>query len=64
VFHSDADPTDHSHEAVGALALELTAEDLARVEEAVPAGAAAGERSAPHAMEQLDSERRDVGLRH
>jgi aryl-alcohol dehydrogenase-like predicted oxidoreductase len=48
---------DRLHEALGALALELTADDLLRIEEAVPAGAAAGERYAPQAMEQLDSER-------
>ena len=48
---------DRLHEALGALALELTAEDLLRIEEAIPAGAAAGERYAPQAMEQLDSER-------
>jgi aryl-alcohol dehydrogenase-like predicted oxidoreductase len=52
------------HEALGALGLELTAEDLARIEEAVPAGAAAGERYPAPAMGQLDSERRDVGLHH
>jgi aryl-alcohol dehydrogenase-like predicted oxidoreductase len=48
---------DRLHEALGALALELTAEDRLRIEEAIPAGAAAGERYAPQAMEQLDSER-------
>lgn len=52
------------HEALGALGLELTAEELARIEEAVPAGAAAGERYPAPAMGQLDSERRDVGLHH
>jgi aryl-alcohol dehydrogenase-like predicted oxidoreductase len=55
---------DRLHEALGALALELTADDLARIEHAVPAGAAAGERYAPQAMEDLDSERRDVDLHH
>jgi aryl-alcohol dehydrogenase-like predicted oxidoreductase len=55
---------DRLHEALGALALELTAEDLARVEAAVPAGAAAGERYAAPAMAELDSERRDVGAHH
>jgi aryl-alcohol dehydrogenase-like predicted oxidoreductase len=55
---------DRLYEALGARALELTAEDLTRVEDAVPAGAVAGERYAPQAMEQLDSERRDVGLHH
>ena len=55
---------DRLHEALGALAFGLTPEDLARIEEAIPAGAAAGERYAPRAMEELDSERRDVGLHH
>jgi aryl-alcohol dehydrogenase-like predicted oxidoreductase len=55
---------DRLHEALGALELELTADDLARIEEAVPAGAAAGERYPAPAMAQLDSEGRDVGLPH
>jgi aryl-alcohol dehydrogenase-like predicted oxidoreductase len=45
------------HEALGAVALDLRPEDLARIEEAVPAGAAAGERYAAPAMAELDSER-------
>jgi aryl-alcohol dehydrogenase-like predicted oxidoreductase len=45
------------HEALGALAVELTAEDLARIEEAVPAGAAAGARYAEPQLALLDSER-------
>lgn len=42
---------------LGALDVTLTAADLARIEEVVPANAAAGERYAPAAMAQLDSER-------
>jgi aryl-alcohol dehydrogenase-like predicted oxidoreductase len=44
-------------EALGALDLELTADDLARIEGAVPAGAAAGSRYAEPLMADLDSER-------
>jgi aryl-alcohol dehydrogenase-like predicted oxidoreductase len=44
-------------EALGALDLELTEEDLVRIEAAVPAGAVAGERYAPQQMAMLDSER-------
>jgi aryl-alcohol dehydrogenase-like predicted oxidoreductase len=49
---------DRLAEALGALDLDLTPEDLARIEEAVPPGAAAGDRYNAHAMAQLDSERR------
>jgi aryl-alcohol dehydrogenase-like predicted oxidoreductase len=45
------------HEALGALDVELTDEDLARIEEAVPPDAAAGARYAEPQMAQLDSER-------
>jgi aryl-alcohol dehydrogenase-like predicted oxidoreductase len=45
------------HEALGALELTLDAGDLARIEEAVPAGAAAGDRYAAPQMAMLDSER-------
>jgi aryl-alcohol dehydrogenase-like predicted oxidoreductase len=48
---------DRLAEALGALELELSPEDLARIERAVPAGAAAGERYAPAQMEHLDSEK-------
>jgi aryl-alcohol dehydrogenase-like predicted oxidoreductase len=48
---------DRLDEALGALEVELDAEDLARIEEAVPAGAAAGERYPAQAMAVLDSER-------
>ncbi|GDY28532.1 aldo/keto reductase [Gandjariella thermophila] len=44
-------------EALGAANLELTAEDLARIQDAVPAGAAAGDRYPEPQMAQLDSER-------
>jgi aryl-alcohol dehydrogenase-like predicted oxidoreductase len=44
-------------EALGALEVELTDEDLHRIEQAVPPGAAAGERYPTHGMASLDSER-------
>jgi aryl-alcohol dehydrogenase-like predicted oxidoreductase len=44
-------------EALGAAAVTLTADDLAAIERAVPAGAAAGDRYAPAQMATLDSER-------
>jgi aryl-alcohol dehydrogenase-like predicted oxidoreductase len=44
-------------EALGALDVEWTADDLARIEGAVPAGAAAGARYAEPLMAELDSER-------
>jgi aryl-alcohol dehydrogenase-like predicted oxidoreductase len=44
-------------EALGALELELSAEDLAELERAVPADAAAGDRYPAHGMATLDSER-------
>jgi aryl-alcohol dehydrogenase-like predicted oxidoreductase len=44
-------------EALGALELELSADDLARIEQAVPAGGAAGERYQAQQMAILDSER-------
>ncbi|MEU4154489.1 MULTISPECIES: aldo/keto reductase [unclassified Streptomyces] len=44
-------------EALGALDVTLDAADLAAIEEAVPADAAAGERYAPAQMAMLDSER-------
>jgi aryl-alcohol dehydrogenase-like predicted oxidoreductase len=43
-------------EALGALQLELTGEDLKVIERAVPKGSAAGERYPLAAMKQLDSE--------
>ncbi|NUS64246.1 MAG: aldo/keto reductase [Saccharothrix sp.] len=48
---------DRLSEALGALDVTLTGSDLARIEAAVPAGAAAGERYAPALMAHLDSER-------
>ncbi|MFE5581052.1 aldo/keto reductase [Kitasatospora sp. NPDC056531] len=44
-------------EALGALDITLTAQDLAAIEAAVPAGAAAGDRYAAAQMANLDSER-------
>jgi aryl-alcohol dehydrogenase-like predicted oxidoreductase len=48
---------DRLDEALGALDVQLTAEDLAAIERAVPAGAAAGSRYAEPQMAMLDSER-------
>ena len=48
---------DQLREALGALEVHLTAEDLTRIGRAVPRGAAAGERYPAPAMKQLDSER-------
>jgi aryl-alcohol dehydrogenase-like predicted oxidoreductase len=44
-------------ESLGALELTLTDDDLARIEKAIPTGAAAGERYASAQMAHLDSER-------
>ena len=44
-------------ETLGALDLDLTADDLARIEETIPAAAAAGERYQTEQMAILDSER-------
>jgi len=44
-------------EALGAREVDLSPGDLARIEQAVPVGAAAGERYAPGQMAALDSER-------
>jgi aryl-alcohol dehydrogenase-like predicted oxidoreductase len=44
-------------ESLGALEVELADDDLARIESAVPAGAAAGERYDDQQMAILDSER-------
>ncbi|MGK9236658.1 aldo/keto reductase [Inquilinus limosus] len=49
---------DQLAEALGALDVVLTPEDLARIEHAVPKGAAAGDRYPAHGMASLDSERR------
>jgi len=45
------------YEALGALDVTLTPADLAAIEQAVPKGAAAGDRYAPAQMATLDSER-------
>ncbi len=44
-------------ESLGALRLTLTAQDLARIEEAIPINAAAGDRYSAHSMAHLDSEK-------
>ncbi len=49
---------DRLAESLGALNIQLSADDLARIEVAVPAGAIAGERYAPVMMAHLDSELR------
>jgi aryl-alcohol dehydrogenase-like predicted oxidoreductase len=48
---------DRLSESLQALDLRLSAEDLARIEQAIPKGAAAGERYPAPLMAQLDSER-------
>ena len=48
---------DRLHEALGALDVQLSGEHVARIEDALPAGAAAGARYAQPQMAQLDSER-------
>ncbi|SFB09341.1 Predicted oxidoreductase [Collimonas sp. OK607] len=52
---------DRLAESLGALNIQLSADDLARIEVAVPAGAIAGERYAPVMMAHLDSEQRHSG---
>ena len=46
----------HLSESLKALDLTLTADDLTRIEQAIPAGAAAGERYPTPLMAYLDSE--------
>jgi aryl-alcohol dehydrogenase-like predicted oxidoreductase len=48
---------DRLAEAIGALDVVLTPDDLAAIERAVPKGAAAGDRYPSQAMESLDSEK-------
>jgi aryl-alcohol dehydrogenase-like predicted oxidoreductase len=48
---------DRLHEALGALQVSLTGDDLARIEDAIPADAVAGDRYNEHGMATLDSER-------
>lgn len=50
---------DQLHEALGALDVSLTDDDLAHIENAVPKDSAAGDRYPPQMMVHLDSERRD-----
>jgi aryl-alcohol dehydrogenase-like predicted oxidoreductase len=45
---------DRLREALGALDVRLTAEDLARIDQAVPAGAVAGDRYDPHGMRMVN----------
>jgi aryl-alcohol dehydrogenase-like predicted oxidoreductase len=44
-------------ESLGALRIQLSAEDLARIEEAIPPSAVSGSRYDEHQMKMLDSER-------
>jgi pyridoxine 4-dehydrogenase len=48
---------DRLQEALNALDVELTADDLTAIEQAVPSGSAAGDRYDPAQMAHLDSER-------
>ena len=48
---------DRLAEALGALDVELSADDLERIEEAIPPDAAAGDRYGAPQMADLDSER-------
>jgi aryl-alcohol dehydrogenase-like predicted oxidoreductase len=52
---------DRLAEALGSVELALTAEDLARIERAVPPGAAAGERYPAFVLAHMDSERSAAG---
>ena len=52
---------DRLTEALGALDLELSDDDLAAIERAIPPGAAAGDRYDERQMAMLDSERSAVG---
>jgi aryl-alcohol dehydrogenase-like predicted oxidoreductase len=54
---------DQLAEALGALNLQLSPDDLAHIERAVPAGAAAGDRYNTQGMATLDSEREQVATR-
>lgn len=47
-------------EALGALQLRLTADELAAIDAAVPAHAVAGARYDEHGMRMLDSETREA----
>jgi aryl-alcohol dehydrogenase-like predicted oxidoreductase len=52
---------DRLAEALGALELDLTADDLAQIERTIPPGRAAGDRYDTNVMARLDSERGQVG---
>ena len=52
---------DRLAESLGALDIDLGTDDLAAIERAIPAGAAAGERYNPGGMATLDSERTEAG---
>ncbi len=56
---------DRLAESLGAVDVTLTADDLTRIEQAVPLGAAAGERYDAHSLQSLDSElpRAEAGAR-
>ena len=54
---------DRLAEALGALDVRLSPADLAQIEQAVPADAAAGSRYAAEQMATLDSERGRAGSR-
>jgi aryl-alcohol dehydrogenase-like predicted oxidoreductase len=54
---------DRLAEALGALNLDLTPDDLAHIEQAVPPGAAAGERYTPQVLATMASERRQSATR-
>ena len=45
---------DRLREALGALDIRLTAEDLARIDQAVPPGAVAGDRYDSHGMRMVN----------
>ena len=51
---------DRLQEALGALEVELTADDVAAIERAMPQGAVAGDRYDARQMAILDSERGDT----
>ncbi len=51
---------DRLTEALGAADLTLSTEDLARIEQAIPPGSAAGERDAPEYLPAMDSEQAPV----
>lgn len=60
VLLAGAHRRDRLAEALGALDTTLTPDDLARIEQAVPPGSAAGDRYPVSGMASLDSERHDA----